>query len=74
MTARLPPLPKRIEKIREILATMTSAERAIAVTIDPFMCRSCGREVEPARRCYAVPTCFACLPPPPPLPVRKVLR
>jgi hypothetical protein len=32
-------------------------------------CRSCGEPVEPARRCYAIPTCYACLPPPEPLPV-----
>ena len=35
----------------------------------PIACRSCGAPVEEARRCYAVPTCYTCLPPPPPLPV-----
>jgi hypothetical protein len=29
---------------------------------------ACGRDVEPARHCYAIPTCYACLPPPAPLP------
>lgn len=31
-------------------------------------CRSCGKPVEVSRRCYAHPVCYACLPPPPPLP------
>ncbi len=30
-------------------------------------CRMCGKQVEKQRICYAVPTCYACLPPPPPL-------
>ena len=34
-------------------------------------CRQCGKPTEPARHCYATPVCFACLPPPPPLPVRE---
>ena len=29
----------------------------------------CGKVVEPERYCYAIPTCYACLPPPPPIPV-----
>jgi len=33
-------------------------------------CRQCGAAVELPRRCYAHPVCFACLPPPEPLPVR----
>ena len=41
----------------------------------PIMCRQCGeREVEEARRCYATPVCYACLPPPKPLPVRRKCR
>lgn len=35
-------------------------------------CRHCGRAVEEARRCYAVPVCYACLPPPRPLPVASL--
>lgn len=31
-------------------------------------CVRCGRDVEETRRCYAIPHCYACLPPPPPLP------
>lgn len=33
----------------------------------PVPCARCARPVEEARRCYATPTCHACLPPPPPL-------
>jgi len=35
----------------------------------PAACVQCGRDVEPLRRCYAHPTCYACLPPPEPLTV-----
>lgn len=36
----------------------------------PILCRHCSkREVEENRRDWATPVCFACLPPPPPLPV-----
>ena len=45
------------------------AERALAV--DPQCeprCARCGEPVEPNRRCYAIPHCYACLPPPPELP------
>ncbi len=35
----------------------------------PANCASCGEPVEKVRWCYAIPTCFACLPPPPPLEV-----
>lgn len=35
-----------------------------------YLCRQCSRvEVEEARRCYATPVCFGCLPPPEPLPI-----
>ena len=34
-------------------------------------CRQCGNMVEEARRCYAIPTCYVCLPPPPPLELVK---
>lgn len=36
------------------------------------LCVECGRPVEAPRRCYAQPTCYACLPPPEPLPVIPV--
>lgn len=39
------------------------------------ICKQCGkREVEDARVHYATPVCFACLPPPEPLPVRRKCR
>ena len=31
-------------------------------------CVECGLPVEQKRRGYVLPTCYACLPPPPPLP------
>jgi hypothetical protein len=37
---------------------------------EPTPCRQCGAPVESERECYATPVCFACLPPPPPIPVR----
>ena len=37
-------------------------------------CKQCGGVAEEARRCYATPVCFKCLPPPPPLPVAKLRR
>jgi len=43
----------------------TAALRAILAV--PRACRARGCVVEPARQCYAVPACYACLPPPPPL-------
>lgn len=37
--------------------------------LSSIICKQCGvREVEEARRCYATPVCYACLPPPKPLP------
>lgn len=32
-------------------------------------CARCGGPVEPQRHCYAIPTCYRCLPPPDPIPV-----
>jgi len=34
-----------------------------------ILCVRCGSEVEESRACYAIPTCFRCLPPPLPLPM-----
>jgi hypothetical protein len=41
------------------------------VTTRP-VCAQCGKPVEEERRCYAIPTCYACLPPPEPLTVIPV--
>lgn len=39
------------------------------ILLFPIRCRTCGKLVEEARRCYAIPTCYGCLPPPEPLPI-----
>lgn len=40
-----------------------------------IICRSCRRRaVERARHCYAIPTCYVCLPPPAPLPIATMPR
>jgi len=31
---------------------------------EPQFCCDCGKLCERARWCYAIPTCYACLPPP----------
>jgi len=49
------------------------AERTLtAETAREQQCAVCGRPVEEARRCYAIPHCYGCLPPPPPLQVVQV--
>lgn len=53
--------PSLTEKVRE-------ARRLLDMNA-PRYCTTCGKPVERARRCYATPTCYACLPPPRPLPV-----
>ena len=35
-------------------------------------CRDCGNPVESLRECYVMPVCYACLPPPEPLPVNHL--
>jgi hypothetical protein len=48
------------------------AERALPHDIwgpKVIPCVYCDKPVEENRRCYAIPTCYACLPPPPSLPV-----
>lgn len=36
------------------------------------LCERCSRPIEEARRCYVHPVCYACLPPPEPLPVEPL--
>ncbi len=48
---------------------LAAARLDLLVDLARTVCRRCGKTVEPQRECYAIPTCFACLPPPPPLPV-----
>ena len=45
---------------------MALAEVEVAARVG---CATCGGRVEPERRCYAIPTCYRCLPPPEPLPI-----
>jgi len=41
--------------------------------VDPrILCVQCGRIVELQRRCYVIPTCYKCLPPPEPLKIAKL--
>lgn len=37
------------------------------------LCADCRRPVEPTRRCYAIPTCYDCLPPPPLLTIAEFI-
>lgn len=37
--------------------------------VGPCYCVECGKPVEDDRRVYGWPTCYACLPPPAPLPI-----
>jgi len=50
--------------------TDSARERGLSLgTLDSLVrCRQCGKPVEKLRECYAIPVCYACLPPPPPLP------
>ena len=48
---------------------LSAARLALLVDLARTVCRRCGAIVEPERECYAIPTCFACLPPPPRMPV-----
>lgn len=50
--------------LEQILAT---AEPSIRWGAIPGVCRQCHGPCEEIRGCYAVPTCFKCLPPPPEL-------
>lgn len=48
---------------------LSAARLALLADLARTVCRRCGATVEPERECYAVPTCYACLPPPPRMPV-----
>lgn len=63
--ARKLPLSPRYQVEADLIAALEGYYGAA-----PIICRQCGkREVEEARRHYATPVCYACLPPPEPLPV-----
>lgn len=73
-------LRRRIADLEEELALSRASHeedlavlrRLIFTQEQPLRCRSCGGLCEEDRRCYAQPTCHACLPPPPPLEVLVV--
>lgn len=48
---------------------VSSTPLSAASEPEPLRCLQCGKDVEEQRRCYAVPVCYGCLPPPPPLPI-----
>ena len=72
----LPTFEEAIEEIAALRADLASmrdiARCAILTQEQPLICRSCGKVAEEDRRCYAQPTCHACLPPPPALPVLEI--
>ena len=53
--------------IRAALDELLAAREAAAAPA--VLCKQCGKTVEKTREVYATPVCFACLPPPKPLPV-----
>lgn len=56
----------------EALGRVTPEGAPLPMTGAPrLLCKQCGGLAEEVRRCYATPVCFACLPPPKPLPVAR---
>jgi hypothetical protein len=51
------------------LAKLRCTLQIMASRPGPCPCVKCGHDVEPNRRVYVLPTCYACLPPPEPLPI-----
>ena len=49
------------------------SERAKVIRL-PRRCAYCNAWVEPQRRGYGIPVCFACLPPPLPFQIVSVLK
>lgn len=72
------PLPDR--HLHRPLGEEVSASELALLRSDLEHCRhrvpcvQCGRPVEHAREVYGAPTCYACLPPPEPLPVVGAVR
>jgi len=62
MSGKADQLEIEVAKLRRTLEIMASRP-------GPCPCVKCGHEVEPSRRVYVLPTCYACLPPPEPLPI-----
>ena len=59
------PSPEWIESFGEYNWIVTHEGKTV--------CRQCGSRVELEREDYATPICFSCLPPPKPLPIRRIL-
>jgi hypothetical protein len=59
-----------LEKVRTYLGEPSPLPEGFVDVWGPRVipCKQCGEPVEDVRRCYAVPMCYACLPPPPELP------
>jgi len=57
--------PKTTRVLREAIPALLDELEALRAA--PSACTQCGKPVEPERECYAIPTCYACLPPPKPL-------
>ncbi len=58
----------RDEQLSAATARASELERELTeVLCFAPRCKQCGKACEPQRWVYAVPTCYACLPPPPPI-------
>lgn len=61
---------------REFIDLVVRPKREAAKAAQPSKagaaCRSCGKPAEEAREVYAIPTCYACLPPPEALTVARL--
>ena len=67
---RMAPMGDRVVQLEAEARTAAEREEAIIRATGGHLCRSCGKEAERGRWGpipYAIPTCYACLPPPPPL-------
>jgi hypothetical protein len=59
--------PAALALIEADRAAVAQAERERLTESYAPNCRRCQARTEPPRWCYAIPVCFACLPPPPPI-------
>jgi hypothetical protein len=71
MSRRTEPYKDEVEQQRDGVKTLYDTTILLN---GPKDCRTCGRPVEEPRRIYAIPTCYACLPPPEPLPIAPMGR
>lgn len=51
------------DQLKIELAQLRRTLQIMASRPGPCPCIKCGHEVEPDRRAYVLPTCYACLPP-----------